>query len=175
MVARYLYDPFGRVLAQWGGVARANSMQFSSMPHDGPSGLTVYRYRCYDPTFQRWLNRDPIGERGGLNLYTFVGNSSENVVDSFGWAGCTNSSPRSWLGKAAHAFGAFLCGTPGQPSADSYAALREEELGPTDFSFADLTGVTGDVVNHLAVTTAEVAALSYFLKGVGPGNLSKTI
>ncbi len=154
VVARYLYDPFGRVLGQWGPLASVNTMQFSSMPHDGPSGLTVYRYRCYDPTFQRWLNRDPIGERGGLNLYAFVGNSPLNVVDAFGWAGCTNSSPKSWLGKVAHAFGAFLYGTPGAPSADSYAALRDEELGPTDFSFADLAGVTGDVVNSVAETAA---------------------
>jgi RHS repeat-associated protein len=31
-----------------------------------------------------WLNRDPIQEAGGLNLYGFVGNNSVNYVDSLG-------------------------------------------------------------------------------------------
>ena len=31
-----------------------------------------------------WLNRDPIGERGGRNLYLFVRNSSPNMVDTDG-------------------------------------------------------------------------------------------
>ncbi len=84
VVARYLYDPFGRVLAQWGVMATPNTMQFSSMPHDGPSGLSVYRYRYYDSTFQRWINRDPIGERGGIDLYQFLNNDSPNFFDSFG-------------------------------------------------------------------------------------------
>jgi hypothetical protein len=29
----------------------------------------------YDPSLQRWINRDPIGEKGGMNLYQYVGNS----------------------------------------------------------------------------------------------------
>jgi len=33
-----------------------------------------------------WPNRDPIGEKGGLNLYGFVGNSSLNKVDHLGLA-----------------------------------------------------------------------------------------
>ena len=32
----------------------------------------------------RWINRDPIGEVGGINLYGFVGNSPTNYYDSDG-------------------------------------------------------------------------------------------
>ena len=38
----------------------------------------------YDPSIQRWIQRDPIGERGGLNLYEFVGNDPVNKTDPNG-------------------------------------------------------------------------------------------
>ena len=84
VVARYLYDPFGRVLAQWGALASANPMQFSSMPRAPTSGLSLYPFRAYDPALQRWLNRDPIGENGGINLYQAMGNNPVNNVDPLG-------------------------------------------------------------------------------------------
>ncbi len=38
----------------------------------------------YDPAAQRWINRDPIGERGGNNLYAFLRNASMASIDAFG-------------------------------------------------------------------------------------------
>jgi hypothetical protein len=38
----------------------------------------------YDPGVQRWINRDPIAEKGGLNLYVFAQNNALNEVDAFG-------------------------------------------------------------------------------------------
>jgi uncharacterized protein RhaS with RHS repeats len=43
-----------------------------------------YGYRFYSPSLGRWINRDPIGEAGGLNLYGFVGNSPTNYFDYYG-------------------------------------------------------------------------------------------
>jgi RHS repeat-associated protein len=43
-----------------------------------------YWGRDYDPNLQRWIQRDPIGERGGLNLYGFVGNNPISFVDPLG-------------------------------------------------------------------------------------------
>lgn len=43
-----------------------------------------YWGRDYDPNLQRWIQRDPIGERGGLNLYGFVGNNPLSNVDPLG-------------------------------------------------------------------------------------------
>jgi uncharacterized protein RhaS with RHS repeats len=40
--------------------------------------------RPYDPNLGRWIQRDPIGERGGLNLYGYVENNPANWVDLFG-------------------------------------------------------------------------------------------
>ena len=38
----------------------------------------------YNPSTGRWLSRDPIAERGGANLYGFVGNDGVNRVDRLG-------------------------------------------------------------------------------------------
>ena len=84
IVARYLYNPFGKLLGQWGALAAANEMRFSSKEWNANSGLYYYLYRFFDPNLQRWLNRDPIEETGGLNLYGFVRNNSVNVADLFG-------------------------------------------------------------------------------------------
>ncbi len=39
------------------------------------SGLHLAPYRAYDAEMAVWLSEDPIGERGGLNLYGYVHNS----------------------------------------------------------------------------------------------------
>jgi hypothetical protein len=49
-------------------------------------GVTDYTYRWYDPVTGRWPSRDPIGERGGINLYGFVGNDGVNWFDVLGLA-----------------------------------------------------------------------------------------
>lgn len=83
--AYYKYDPFGQTLASGGSLASANSMRFSSKPVMGSSGLYYYGYRFYDPKSQRWLNRDPIGEIGGINLTAFICNRSPNRIDLYGF------------------------------------------------------------------------------------------
>ncbi len=40
--------------------------------------------RSYSPALGRWLNRDPIGEGGGLNLFCFVRNQAVTKVDYLG-------------------------------------------------------------------------------------------
>ena len=41
--------------------------------------------RCfYNPSIGRWLSRDPLQEKGGLNLYANVGNNPINSVDPDG-------------------------------------------------------------------------------------------
>jgi RHS repeat-associated protein len=51
--------------------------------------VAYYGFRYYVPLLGRWINRDPIAERGGLNLYAFVANNSVRHVSK----GC-----RCWRG-----------------------------------------------------------------------------
>jgi RHS repeat-associated protein len=83
-VADYKYDPFGRTFSSSGTLATANSYRFSSKELMGPSGFYYYGFRFYDPETQRWPNRDPLGEEGGINLYQFSSNDPTDLVDPFG-------------------------------------------------------------------------------------------
>jgi RHS repeat-associated protein len=84
ILARYSYDPYGNTLGMSGPLAERNLYRFSSKEHHPNSGLVYYLYRYYEPGLQRWINRDPIGEEGGINLYEFVFNDPSNRQDPFG-------------------------------------------------------------------------------------------
>jgi len=84
VVARYLYDPFGTILAMSGSLAEDNLYRFSTKEFHEASGLLYYLHRYYDSRLSRWVNRDPIQEDGGLNLYIYVGNAPITRVDPLG-------------------------------------------------------------------------------------------
>ena len=58
--------------------------RFSTKYSDSETGLYYYGHRYYDTITGRWLNRDPIGERGGTNLYALVANRPTTAVDTDG-------------------------------------------------------------------------------------------
>lgn len=84
VVASYFYDPFGNLLASTGPMAGQNLYRFSSKEYHPLSGTYHYGRRYYDPNLQRWLNEDPLGESGGINLYGFVGNNPLSLIDPWG-------------------------------------------------------------------------------------------
>jgi len=90
---RYAYSAFGvrRIMAA-DFSPRADSdfewdFGFQGQFRDNETGWSNYSYRFYVPELGRWINRDPIGETGGENLYAFVGNQAPNAVDWLGLAG----------------------------------------------------------------------------------------
>ena len=48
------------------------------------SEFYYYGYRFYDAENGEWINRDPIDELGGANLYCFLNNNAINFVDILG-------------------------------------------------------------------------------------------
>jgi RHS repeat-associated protein len=82
--AVYEYDAFGREVRSTGPASDIMPFRFSTKYTDAESGLVYYGYRFYDPDRGRWPNRDPMGERGGLNLYGMVGNDAVNSIDYLG-------------------------------------------------------------------------------------------
>ena len=64
LAAKYLYDPFGNMLAMSGPLMNFNKYRFSSKEWNENSGLYYYGYRFYYPNLQRWLNQDLLGDDG---------------------------------------------------------------------------------------------------------------
>ncbi len=103
-VAEYRYDPFGNTISSSGTLAAANVYRFSSKEIHVNSGLYYYGYRFYHPNLQRWLNRDPLGELGAINLHGYVDNNSINSIDPFGLSAVDD------VRKALRSFEKGLCG-----------------------------------------------------------------
>ena len=82
IVARYSYDPYGRTTLLSG--SNVATKQYAGYYAHQASGLYLTKYRAYDPNTARWLSRDPIAERGGINLYEYVGDNPINLLDQLG-------------------------------------------------------------------------------------------
>ena len=78
IAAHYEYAPFGVVTMQCGGSASSNPWRFSGEFADCDTMTVYYNYRHYEPIAGRWNYRDPIAERGGINLYLSSNNSMAN-------------------------------------------------------------------------------------------------
>ena len=67
------YDPFGNILSETvspqAPSLKTQAFRFSNEYRDSETGFSAYKYRYYHPNIGRFLNRDPIGERGGINLW----------------------------------------------------------------------------------------------------------
>ena len=83
-VAQYTYDAFGATISQSGTMCDVFRHRFSAKYLDVECDMYYFDYRFYLPSIMRWLNRDPIEEDGGVNLYAFVRNAPSFSYDAFG-------------------------------------------------------------------------------------------
>lgn len=92
LAAAYEYDPFGNLQRSAGGYSDANPFRSATKYTDTKNvgageqetGLIYYGHRFYSAQLGRFINRDPIEESGGTNLYGFCANDGVNRYDVYG-------------------------------------------------------------------------------------------
>jgi RHS repeat-associated protein len=84
LTAQYEYGPFGELIRKSGSASGLNPFRFSTKYQDEETDFLYYGYRFYNASLGRWINRDPIEERGGANLSAFNGNDTINGIDVLG-------------------------------------------------------------------------------------------
>jgi RHS repeat-associated protein len=84
VAAIYEYGPFGEVIRATGTMAKVNPFRFSTKYQDDETDFLYYGFRYYNPCTGRWINRDPMEERGWLALYEMCRNNPLKYVDTDG-------------------------------------------------------------------------------------------
>jgi len=79
VVESMTYDSFGN-----GPASTLTRYGYTGRELDSETGLYYYRARWYDPAQGRFVSEDPIGLKGGINPYAYVGNKPLNSKDPTG-------------------------------------------------------------------------------------------
>ncbi len=86
-VSSYTFDPFGRVASITSTVE--SDLGFGGYYRHRRSNLDLALFRIYSAALGRWISRDPIREKGGLNMYAYAGNMPVRKLDPTGLS-CNN-------------------------------------------------------------------------------------
>lgn len=142
------YDPWGRRTVTTGS-SDETALGFTGHPWHEASGLALAPYRAYDPAMGRWISRDPIGENGDLNLYRYVYNRPDQLID-----------PRGDIAFLPALFWAWGAIEAGLTAYDVYETV-DTLSNPCSSDFAKGTSVLG-------------LAAGFILPGGGYGTAAKT-
>ena len=82
----YSKDPYGRMTKVQGD--KDTVFGFTGHFWHAQSGLNLTLFRAHDPNMGRWINRDPIAEKGGFNVYRYAFGNPINLIDPLGLS-CT--------------------------------------------------------------------------------------
>ena len=124
LTASFEYNTFGDVATKnvKDKEIKKIAYRFSTKPIEPESGWYYYGYRYYDPGVGRWLSRDPIEERGGVNLFRFAANDAVGSWDVLGlqenyvnqtaaaWAAIKKAFPQSQ--RESIEYGGRVCKNP---------------------------------------------------------------
>jgi RHS repeat-associated protein len=121
-------------------VSTGSPYQFAGRRFDPETGLYYNRARMYSPALGRFLQADPSGTKGGVNLYAYTNNDPVNATDPSGLILAQNSGasgtcdPIRHLGRSSQQTAKGPMSNPStgrstKPSGISTSALRQAPSG----------------------------------------------
>jgi RHS repeat-associated protein len=88
LVWRWRSDGFGEALPEQdpdgNGTQVSVNLRFPGQYYDAESGLHQSWMRDYTPGYARYAQSDPVGQKGGNNLYLYARNAPARFVDPKG-------------------------------------------------------------------------------------------
>jgi RHS repeat-associated protein len=85
-------DPWGNTIREHNPKNMSQPIRLQGQHFDEESGLHYNRHRYYDPRTGRYINQDPVGIKGDLNLYLYP-TSPLSLLDPLGLQGGEGDIP----------------------------------------------------------------------------------
>ena len=93
------YKPFGAATVTVSTIT--NNLRFPGQYYDVETGLNYNYFRDYNPVIGRYIQTDPIGQKGGLNPFEYVFSNPLNYIDIYGEQGFSNAQALNQAGTSA--------------------------------------------------------------------------
>jgi len=129
-----------------------NSTIYTGRQYDAESQIYYYRARYYNPRTERFISRDPIGTKGGINLYGYCNNNSVIFLDGSGLVAIPTPTGNIILSGQSPLPGNFA-----PDSAVDYGALWLLGLAPDIVNFGPNDEATQEMMNSLIMNIDRAA------------------
>ncbi len=153
-IAAVEFDEFGNKIATSGSGSTSKTFVggLGVIDETTDTGLYLMSQRWMDPTLGRFLNRDPIGYAGGLNMFAYAGNNPTTLVDISG-------------AKPARPYGPFHLSPNGLYRLYDSGWTENTKTGDWQY-FAPNNGVAGDIsIESATFVSASLGSAAAIMAG----------